>query len=467
MGGGVLTQTVLENATIDRMIKEIAKDSLSIRRIGLLATETVFKQVEMMPMIRLKILRQLFVTVQFPFQKVNLPMSQHTHLTILFSAGESSGDQHAANMFLELKKLQPDIKGIGMGGAKMAQAGINIRYDSAHISVIGVVEVIKHYGEIRRALKLMQHIVSTERPDLLVCVDYKEFNLKLARFAKQQGIKVLFYVSPQVWAWRSGRVKTYGKAIDMMAVIFPFETAYYDAERVPVRYVGHPSVDKVHPQKSRAEDMAQFGLDEKKPVVGLLPGSRANEIKRMLPVMLAAAEKLQAALPDIQFMLPQADSISDELLEGYMRQSPVKITVIKNQPYDVIQCCDVVMTTSGTATLEIALLTVPMVITYKLASLTYWLGRWLVKTPFIGLPNIVLGKRIVKELIQHEATADNLAAEVKRILTDKTYADDMRANLIQVRQQLGQGGGSKNMAELALEMLRCNYSVGSEIEIER
>jgi len=381
-------------------------------------------------------------------------MSHHTPLTILFSAGESSGDQHAANMFLELKKHQPDIKGFGMGGVKMAQAGIDIRYDSAHIAVIGVVEVIKYYGEIRRALKLMQHIVSTERPDLLVCVDYKEFNLKLARYAKKYGIKVLFYVSPQVWAWRPGRVKTYGKAIDMMAVIFPFETAYYDAENVPVRYVGHPSVDKVHPQHGKAGDMAHFGLDEKKPVVGLLPGSRANEIKRMLPVMLAAAEKLQASLSDIQFILPQADSIGDELLESYMRQSAVKITVIKNQPYDVIQCCDVVMTTSGTATLEIALLTVPMVITYKLASLTYWLGRWLVNTPFIGLPNIVLGKRIVKELIQHEATADNLAAEVERILTDKTYADEMRANLIQVKEQLGQGGGSKNMAELALEMLK-------------
>jgi lipid-A-disaccharide synthase len=339
-------------------------------------------------------------------------MSQRPTLTILFSAGESSGDQHAANMFLELKKHQPDIKGIGMGGAQMARAGIDIRYDSSNIAVIGVVEVIKHYGEIRRALTLMQHLVATERPDLLVCVDYKEFNLKLARYAKKQGIKVLFYVSPQVWAWRPGRAKTYGKAIDMMAVIFPFETAYYDAEKVPVRYVGHPSVDKVHPRHSKAEDRVHFGLDEKKPVAGLLPGSRANEINRMLPVMLAAAEKLQAGLPGIQFILPQADSISDELLEGHLRQSPVKITVIKNQPYDVIQCCDVVMTTSGTATLEIALLTVPMVITYKLATFTYWLGRWLVNTPFIGLPNIIMGKRIVKELIQHEATADKLAAEV-------------------------------------------------------
>ena len=381
-------------------------------------------------------------------------MFQKPPLSIMFSAGESSGDQHAANMFLELKKYQPDIKGFGMGGAKMALAGIDIRYDSGSIGVIGVVEVLKHYGEIRRALKLIQQLVSTERPDLLVCVDYKEFNLKLARFAKQCGIKVLFYVSPQVWAWRPGRVKTYGKAIDMMAVIFPFETTYYDAENVPVRYVGHPSVDKVHPQRSRLEDMAIFNLDESNPVIGLLPGSRANEINRLLPIMLAAAEILQARIPGIQFMLPQADSISDELLESYMRQSLVKITVIKNQPYDVIQCCDVVMTTSGTATIEIALLTVPMVITYKLAALTYWLGRWLVNTPFIGLPNIILRKGFIKELIQHEATSENLAEEIERILTDKFYADQMRDNLNQVKQQLGQGGGSKNMAELALEIMK-------------
>ena len=381
-------------------------------------------------------------------------MFQKFPLSVMFSAGESSGDQHAANMFLELKKHQPDIKGFGMGGAKMALAGIDIRYDSGSIGVIGVVEVLKHYGEIRRALKLIQQLVSTEHPDLLVCVDYKEFNLKLARFAKQCGVKVLFYVSPQVWAWRPGRVKTYGKAIDMMAVIFPFETTYYDSENVPVRYVGHPSVDKVHPQRSRLEDMAIFNLDESNPVIGLLPGSRANEINRLLPIMLAAAEILQARIPGIQFMLPQADSISDELLENYMDRSPIKITVIKNQPYDVIQCCDVVMTTSGTATIEIALLTVPMVITYKLAALTYWLGRWLVNTPFIGLPNIILGKGFIKELIQHEATSENLAEEIERILTDKFYADQMRDNLNQVKQQLGHGGGSKNMAELALELMK-------------
>lgn len=376
--------------------------------------------------------------------------------TVLFSAGEASGDKHAANMFLELKRHQTNItniKGMGMGGTNMAQAGIDIRYDSSHMGVIGVIEVIKHYGEINRALKLMQHIIETERPDLLVCVDYKEFNFKLARFAKQRGVKVLFYVSPQVWAWRKGRVKAYGKVIDMMAVIFPFETAYYEKEKVPVRYVGHPSVDNVHSQHSKAENMVTFKLNAHQPVVGILAGSRANEIKRMLPVMLAAAEQLQQQFPACQFVLPQADSIKDELLNSYLRDSPLLIRVIKRQPYDVMQCCDAVMTTSGTATLELALLTVPMVICYKLSPITYWLGRLLVKTPYIGLPNIIASKAIVKEFIQHKATASNIATEICAILSDKSYKRQIQENLSAVKQRLGEGGGSKNMAILVLDML--------------
>lgn len=380
-------------------------------------------------------------------------MSDYTQYKVMFSAGEASGDQHAAHMFSEMKKLRPGIRGIGMGGAKMAGAGIDVRYDSSQIAVIGLVEVVKHYAEIRRALKLMQSLLAAERPDLLVCVDYKEFNFKLATYAKRIGIKVLFYVSPQVWAWRPGRVKQYGRVIDRMAVIFPFETSYYEAENVPVRYVGHPSVDKVRPEYSKTEDFVRFGLAADKPVVGLLPGSRSGEIKRMLPVMLKAADKLAGRVPGLQFILPQAGSIADTTLHDYLKTSPVNITVIKDQPYDVMQCCDAIMTTSGTASLEIALLTVPMVICYKLSPLTYWLGRLLVKTPFIGLPNIVAGKGIVKELIQHQASAENLADEITHILTDADYALQMRGHLQGVKASLGQGGGSKNMAALALEML--------------
>lgn len=372
---------------------------------------------------------------------------------VMFSAGESSGDQHAAHMFQELQARCPQIRGIGMGGVKMRNRGIDVRVDSSGIGVIGLIEILKHYSEIRAALAAMQRLLVTEKPDLLVCVDYKEFNLKLARFAKRQGVKVLFYVSPQVWAWRPGRVVTYGKAIDMMAVIFPFETVYYEAKNVPVRYVGHPSVDKVHPQRSKQQDMQLFNLDSNRPVVGLLPGSRSNEIRRMLPVMLEAVEKLAQKQPELQFLLPQADSVSDELLNSHLQHCRLPIRVIKHQAYDVIQCCDAVMTTSGTASLEIALLGVPMLIAYRLAPLSYWLGKQLVKIPYIGLPNIIAGKSVVRELIQDDFSAENAAAEIERLLADQQYRQSCLAGLKEVKNLLGDGGGSGNMAALALEML--------------
>ena len=372
---------------------------------------------------------------------------------LCFSAGESSGDKHAAAMFLELQKQYPALHAIGMGSHHMRQAGIDIRFDSSAIGVIGLIEILKHYTEIRSALNLMKQLLTTEKPDLLVCVDYKEFNLKLAQFAKKLGIKVLFYVSPQVWAWRPGRVVTYGKAIDMMAVIFPFETAYYDAKNIPVRYVCHPSVDKVRPLRSKADDINTFHLETACPIIGILPGSRSNEIKRMLPVMLKAAEILQTRYPDAKFLLPQADSVRDETLESYLKNTTLEIQVIKHQVYDVIQCCDVIMTVSGTATLEVALLQIPMVIAYRLSPISYFIAKQLVKIPYIGLPNIIAEKAIAKELIQAEANPENLVEEIQQLLNDQQKRTDCLQGLSLVKQRLGQGGGSKNMADLALEML--------------
>lgn len=245
----------------------------------------------------------------------------------------------------------------------------------------------------------------------------------------------------------------YGAVIDMMAVIFPFETAYYDAENVPVRYVGHPSVDKVIPRFTKPEALNKFDLNSDSPIIGLVAGSRVNEIKRLFPVMLAAAERLKADFPNSQFIFPQADSLPDDLIQGYLKHANIRVTVIKNQPYDVMQCCDAIMTCSGTATLEIGLLGIPMVICYRLNSLTYWLGKQLVKTRFIGLPNIIFGQGIVRELIQHDATAENLAAEIKRLLTDSEVAQNCRADLAIVREKLGAGDGIRNMATLVLEMI--------------
>ncbi len=374
--------------------------------------------------------------------------------TVMIVAGEASGDRHGAELFLALKAMSPEVKGIGMGSRCMREAGIDLCFDASNIGVIGVVEVLRHYREIRKALTLVKKTLREQKPDLLICVDYKEFNYKLAAYAKSCGVKVLFYVSPQVWAWRPGRVKKYGRVIDMMAVIFPFEVPYYERENIPVRYVGHPSVDTVKPKYTKATVRDHFEINGKIPVIGLLPGSRQNEIKRLLPEMLLAAEQIASQLPRCQFMLPQANSVGDELIASYLATATVNVRVVKQEFYDVVQCCDAVLTTSGTATLEIALLEVPMVIVYKLSALTYGLGRLLVNIDFIGLPNIIANQGIVKELIQHEASAENMAREVLAIFRNKQYRAEMCKNLLAVKQQLGEGGGSTTMAKLALEILK-------------
>ncbi|MCI0653992.1 MAG: lipid-A-disaccharide synthase [Methylococcaceae bacterium] len=380
-------------------------------------------------------------------------MNDH-HPTVMLVAGEASGDQHAAKLFLELQRQLPGVEGFGMGGANMRKAGIDVRYDSSEIAVIGLDGLIRRYPAIRKALRFMQNLVCTERPDLLICVDYKEFNFRLARHAKACGVKVLFYVGPQFWAWRPGRVKKYGRVVDHMAVIFPFEVPFYEAYRIPVSFVGHPLADAVHPSITRDEALDRLKLDGAKPIVGLLPGSRGGEIKRLLPVMMQAAGKLREKFPGIEFVLVQAASVDDSQIAGLLKPSEPDLRIIKGSIYDAIQCCDAVITSSGTATLEVALLGVPMVITYKVTPLTYLIGRLLVNIPFIGLPNIIAGRKIVAELIQHRATPDAIADEVGKILSDREYAAEMSRKLNQVKERLGDGGGIERLAKLVVGMLK-------------
>ncbi len=368
-------------------------------------------------------------------------------------AGEASGDLHASNIFLELKKQTPNIIGFGMGGARMREAGIDVRVDSSGIAVIGLDGIIRNYPAIHRALKQMKHLVCAENPDLLICVDYKEFNFKLAKRAKSCGVKVLFYVSPQIWAWRPGRVRKYGQAIDRMAVIFPFEVPYYEEYSIPVSYVGHPLAEKVYPKIPRTVALDRLKLDDKYPIIGLLPGSRDNEIKRLLPIMLGAGSRITQTQPSIQFLLIKATSVKDEQIHEFVRASKLSVRVVKQDAYDALQCCDVVLTTSGTATLEVALLGVPMIISYIVSPLTYVIGKILVNIPYIGLPNIIAGREIVKEFIQSDANAVNISAELNRILTDNAYANSMKKNLEQVREQVGEGGGTEKLARVAMDML--------------
>ena len=374
---------------------------------------------------------------------------------VMLSAGEASGDQHAASLFRALKEIIPGVRGIGMGGAAMKEAGIDIRFDSSGIGVIGLAEIARHYGEIRGALSLMRDLAREQRPDLLICVDYKEFNFRLAKAAKALGIKVLFYVSPQVWAWRQGRVKTYGRNIDHMAVIFPFELPFYEAHGVPATYVGHPLAGKVRATVARDVTLARLGISAQDlPLIGILPGSRSNELARLLPTLLSAAARLKITHPQAQFVVFKAPTLDRASLIQAATERGLKLHILEGQDYDVLHTCDAVMTVSGTATLEVALLGVPMVIVYRLASLSYWIGRLLIKVPFIGLPNILRGKGVVREFIQDEATPENIAGEIQKIVDDAEYQATMRKELAAVRETLGHLEGSIELARLAARMIQ-------------
>ena len=373
----------------------------------------------------------------------------------MISAGEASGDLHAANLIKALREMEPDIKVRGLGGEKLRQAGADPLIDCSDIAVVGIVEVLVKYRTIMGILNQLRDDVKANPPDLLILVDYQEFNFKLAEAAKAAGVKVLFYISPQVWAWRPHRVHKIGKIIDMMAVLFPFEEKFYQQANVPVRFVGNPLVDEARPVKSKDDAIKQYELDGTKPIIGLFPGSRKGEIKRILPIQLKAARLLRQRYPGIQFILPIASSLEDSDIAPYCKSyEELHIHRVKDLPYDVMQVCDAIIVASGTATLEIALMGIPSVITYRISPISYFILKRLVTIDHIGLVNIVAEKGIVKELIQKDARADKIADEISLILDDEAYRNQMVSELNQVRAKLGKEGGSKNVAQLAYEMLQ-------------
>lgn len=377
-------------------------------------------------------------------------MSQPYNVMIV--AGEASGDLHAANLVRELLAKAPGTRLCGMGGAKLREVGVELLVDSSNLAVIGFIEVLAHYREIKAALRKLQAAVVERRPDLLILVDYVGFNLRLAETAKHAGIKVLFYVSPQVWAWRPHRVKQIGACVDMMAVLFPFEAEFYERHGIPVRYVGHPLLEHAKPQLTREQALEAFGLESERPIVGLLPGSRRGEIKRLLPVLLATADELRRRIPPVQFVLPLASSLTEADVARYAPESH-GVHVVQGQSYDVMNVADALISASGTATLEAALIGTPMVIVYKISLLSYWILKRLILIEHVGLANIVAGERVVQELLQHAARPELIADEVQRMLEDRTYNDRIRAGLRRVRTILERPDDQRTVADLALEML--------------
>lgn len=361
-------------------------------------------------------------------------MNQHKHILIV--AGEASGDMHAAHLVRQLKAQHPHIEISAFGGPALQAAGARLLFDLTQFAVVGFFEVAKHFFNIRRIFKMIVRYLQSNHPDLLILVDYPGFNLRLAKKAKQYNIKVLYYISPQIWAWKKNRIETIRRYVDKMAVIFPFELDLYQQHQVPAAFVGHPLVDMAHSPLTAEQAKERLGLSKHNIIIALMPGSRLGEIKRLLPPFLDAATLLQQAHPGIQFILPLAPTLQEANIKSYLQHTSVNVRIIKEATYESIRAAHVVITASGTATLEIALLGTPMVITYKLAAATYWLAKLCVHIERIGLCNIVAGKTIVPELIQQAADPKGICAAVERYLQQPDYAHTVSADLKNLRDQL-------------------------------
>ncbi len=372
-------------------------------------------------------------------------------------AGEASGDIYGADLVTEALKLAPDLHFSGIGGARMRESGVETLVDSSDMAVVGFVEVIKHFDVILSAFRRLKQILMDDPPDLLILIDYPGFNLRLAKVAKKAGVKVLYYISPQIWAWRQGRVKKIARLVDHMAVILPFEAPFYQRAGVPVSFVGHPMLDMVNVTYDRSAAATSFNLDPSRKIVGLFPGSRHNEIERLLPVIIGAAIKLKERFPDIQFILPLASTLQRDDIVPQLTAAGLDVTTTRDRIHDMIRACDAVISVSGTVTLEIALVGTPMVIIYKLSPLTYQLAKRLVKVPNIGLCNIVAGETVVRELIQDQANPSAIADEVEKLLTNHSYHSAIAGKLGDIRAKLGRGGASALVARLALTLCGGRY----------
>ena len=368
-------------------------------------------------------------------------------------AGEASGDLHGGNLVREMHRIDPTLRFYGTGGKKLREAGVDLMADSADMAVVGLTEVFAKLGTIRKVLAALKASIRKDKPDLLILIDYPDFNLSLAATAKKHRVKVFYYISPQVWAWRKGRISVIKKNVDKMAVILPFEVPFYGASGVDATFVGHPLLDEVKTRFSKAEALRHFGLREGVTTVGILPGSRQGEIARLLPEMLKAAEIIEKKMPPVQFILPLVETLDIAAVSNMVRQCAVEVKVMCDAVYDVIRCTDIVMVASGTATLETALMETPMVIIYRVSAPSYYIGRMMINVNHIGLANIIAGKTVVPELIQDDATGERIAAEVMNILTNKTRMEEIKSELVEIKHKLGSPGAAARAARLAYDML--------------
>jgi len=370
----------------------------------------------------------------------------------MISCGEPSGDLYAGALVDALRRREPGIEVFGLGGERLKAAGGELIADFHGLSVTGLTEALAVLPRSWRTLKLLAEAARTRQPQALVVIDYPDFNFRLMRAIKMLGVPVIYYVSPQLWAWRASRIKTMKKLVDRVLPIFPFEEAIYTRAGIDVRFVGHPLVDLVAPEQSRAQLLQRLKLDAGQPVVALLPGSRPNELERLAPVMAAAAPLIAAQVPGAQFIVARAPNLSDRLFEGFGIPG-VTLRIVEGRTDDVLQAADVVVTASGTATVQTALHGKPMVVLYKLSPLTYRLGKRMALVDMYAMVNLIAGQRIVRELIQDDCTAEAAATETIRMLAEPDYRARMVDHLAEVRRRLGGPGASDRAADAVLDVI--------------
>jgi len=365
-------------------------------------------------------------------------------------AGEASGDLHGAGVVRELRRRRPDIDIFGIGGDKMQREGMRLVYNVRELAVMGFWEVIQHLPLLRSVERTLGALLTMRRPDVLVLIDYPGFNLRFANLARRHHIKIVYYISPQVWAWNPGRVRKMKGLIDKMLVVFPFEKQIYEKEGIDVEFVGHPLLEELYEPQSRDAFCKRYALQREKLTVGLFPGSRKQEIERIFPVMLGAARLLHAEF-DTQTVVGVAPVLDADYVKSFLREN-FPIQLIFNATHDAMANSDVALVTSGTATLETACFRTPMIVVYKTSWLTYLIGRMFVRINTIGLVNIVAGRQVVPELIQYRLNPRRLASAAADLLMDKTRSREISDNLADVRQRLGTPGASVKVAETILSM---------------
>ncbi|MEE9517312.1 MAG: lipid-A-disaccharide synthase [Candidatus Adiutricales bacterium] len=373
---------------------------------------------------------------------------------IMIVAGEASGDLHGSNLVRSALSLDPDLKFYGLGGENLRNAGIDLLFDLEHQGLFGFLEIVSSLRSTIGIYRSLKASLTRDRPSAVVLIDYPDFNLRLAKSAKRLGIPVFYYISPQLWAWRQGRVKKVDRYVDRMAVVFPFEPDFYQRYGVEVSFVGHPLLDVMDPPRPKEEVKTELGFDPSQPLLGLLPGSRMSEIKAHLPLMLESARRLNAGRPNgVALAVAQADSLGSGELTPFLELGPKDVKLVAGHTHDLQNAADVILTASGTATLETALMLTPMVVIYRLKLLSYQIFRRMVKIEHVAMANLIAGEEVVPELLQNDARPDNIVTELNRILDSPEDRRRMVEGLTLIRKKLGGHGASLRAARLLLETI--------------